>query len=116
MEKEKDNLFQCELCLKRYVTDKLITEDTTCETCEKNKQEGVIFLTYSMKVGEEVIRSGGYFVVAEEGVRRFFGDMSEEMIKRRVVYISDQDAIKLGFNKFFHQEDISEDLVPGLDE
>lgn len=88
---------------------------TPCNKCEGYMKQGVILLTIDAEksgpnwnkppVGAEKgwmpnpYRTGGFFVVRDEAIKRMFDSMADWAIKHRWMFIEHEAAEKLGFFK-----------------
>lgn len=108
---------------------RLTVVEEICDICKTNMKEGVIFLTYSQIIEKEIVRSGGYFVLKEEGVRLLFRGYPEEIenaLKKRIVYLSDEQAHNFKLLEFAaapnkaknkaKEYNKGQEIVPGLND
>lgn len=134
----------CPICLEDFVDhradpndkrllDILRTEspEKICPKCIMNMRNGVIFITYSQIIGTEIVRTPGYFVLEEDGVRILLRDSPEDLqraLEKRVLLISDEQADNFQLWNYAvspnkaknkakeYYKSLNQGLVPGLDE
>ena len=87
--------------LKKSLPREAVYDNEPCDDCKGLMEKGVIFI--SVKDGEKggnPYRTGGWWVIKEEAVRRMLkGKLLENVLKKRICFIDDSTCDKIGLEK-----------------
>lgn len=88
--------------LKNSLQQSACYDKEPCDKCKDLMKQGIIFIsTRSGESGDNPYRTGRFFVVKDEAVKRMpmKEDLRVQILKKRIAFVEDEVLDKLGFPK-----------------
>ncbi len=103
------NCFYCNkpkhILLNRRIKDTLpreaVYDKEPCDECRKHMKAGIIIISIrDGKAGDNPYRTGGWWVVKEDMIKRLLkGKLLNDVLKRRVMFCEDTVCKRIGLKK-----------------
>lgn len=89
--------------MKKSLPREAVYDKEPCDDCKKYMEQGIIFISVKPAIQEErenPYRTGGWWVIKEEAVKKFLsGEMLKDVLRKRVCFVEDEVCEKIGLKK-----------------